>query len=268
METHLKPHAPLVYVSFTAWWSRSCLLKLSAYHKSSNAAGQAGMLQTFAHRSASVSSVKCTFIWLCTTECMSMLFSLLLLSDEPNSNTRGVVRFCLRSLKPGLSASLHRGQTQVVMIKAELLTPIPKNETAYCVATDSSHNEAWSESCCCLMRCFSWPRQQQLVRVLLYGRLVTLWSPMVAPPPPPPYPPQSNYSQNFISMQMCLGRSSYWVASGFLTGRSVEKGRLNQPLLNSSTQCGATLSLALFFIFPKQCKAHLRFERIRLWQWL
>lgn len=134
---------------------------------------------------------------------MSMLFSLLLLSDEPNSSTRGVVRFCLRSLKPALSASLHRGQTQVVMIKAELLTPIPKNETAYCVATDSSHNEAWSESCCCPLRCFSWPRQQQLVRVLHYGRLVTL-----LPPPP------SDYTQNFISMQMCLGRRSYWVACG------------------------------------------------------
>lgn len=46
-----------------------------------------------------------TFIWLCTAECMSMLFSLLLLSDEPNRSTRGVVWFCLHSLRPGLSAS-------------------------------------------------------------------------------------------------------------------------------------------------------------------
>lgn len=127
-------------VSITSWWSHSCLLKLTADRKPSNAAGWADMFQTFAHRTASVSSVKCTFIWLCTAECMSMLFSLLLLSDEPNRSTRGVVWFCLHSLRPGLAASPPRGQTQVVMIKAELLTPIPKNETAYCVATDSSHN--------------------------------------------------------------------------------------------------------------------------------
>lgn len=98
------------------------------------------MFQTSAHGTVSVSSVKCTFIWLCTAECISMLFSLLLLSDEPNRSTQGVVWFCLHSLRPGLSASPPRGQMQVVMIKAELLTPIPKNETAYCVATDSSHN--------------------------------------------------------------------------------------------------------------------------------
>lgn len=30
----------------------------------------------------------------------------------------------------------------------------------------------------------------------------------------------------------------------------------------------ATLTLAFCFIFPKQWKAHLRFERIRPWQWL
>lgn len=96
------------------------------------------MFQSFAHRTAIISSVKCTFIWLCTAECM--LFSLLLLSDEPNRSTQGVVWICLHSLKPGLSASPPRGQMQVMMIKAELLTPIPKNETAYCVATDSSHN--------------------------------------------------------------------------------------------------------------------------------
>lgn len=196
---------------------------------------------------------------------MSMLFSLLLLSDEPNSSTRGVVRFCLRSLKPALSASLHRGQTQVVMIKAELLTPIPKNETAYCVATDSSHNEAWSESCCCPLRRFSWPRQQQLVRVLHYGRLVTPWSPMVAPPPNQIIP-KISYQCKCASVGVRTG--SLVEMRDFLMGRSVEKGRLSQPLLNSSTQCGATPSLALFFIFPKQCKAHLRFERIRLWQWL
>lgn len=53
----------------------------------------------------------------------------------------GGVCFCLRSLRRGLSASLPRGQTQVMTIKAELLTPIPKNETAHCVATDSRHNE-------------------------------------------------------------------------------------------------------------------------------
>lgn len=111
------------------------------FKSQSNAAGWTGMFQTFTHRTASVSSVKRTFIWLCTAECMSMLFSLLLLSDEPNRSTRGVVCFCLHSLRPGLSASLPRGQTQVVMIKAELLTPILKNEMAYCIATDSGHNE-------------------------------------------------------------------------------------------------------------------------------
>lgn len=130
-----------LYVSFTFDGAVQVDVHPSAHHKPSNAAGWSGMLQTFAHHSASVSSLKYTFIWLCTAEYMSMLFSLLLLSDESNSSTRGVVRFCLRSLKPGLSASLHRGQTQVVMIKAELLTPNPKNETAYCAATDSTHNE-------------------------------------------------------------------------------------------------------------------------------
>lgn len=33
------------------------------------------------------------------------------------------------------------GQMQVAVIKAELLTPFPKNEMAHCVATDSRHNE-------------------------------------------------------------------------------------------------------------------------------
>lgn len=54
--------------------------------------------------------------------------------------------------------------------------------------------------------------------------------------------------------------------TGFQMGWSVEKGRLSQPLLNS--QHYVTLTLAFCLIFPKQWKAHLRFERIRLWQWL
>lgn len=76
------------------------------------------------------------------SECVSALFSLLLLSDEPRGSTRGGCVSRLRGLRRGLSPHFQpEGQTQVVTIKAELLTPIPKNETAHCGATDSGHNE-------------------------------------------------------------------------------------------------------------------------------
>lgn len=42
--------------------------------------------------------------------------------------------------------TLLQGQPRAAAIKAELLTPVPKKEAAYCVAADSRHNEPQSES--------------------------------------------------------------------------------------------------------------------------
>lgn len=78
---------------------------------------------------------------LCVWVCVSIVF---LAPPEWWASWKhpGVCVSRLRGLRRGLSPHLQpEGQTQVVTIKAELLTPIPKNETAHCVATDSSHNE-------------------------------------------------------------------------------------------------------------------------------
>lgn len=59
---------------------------------------------------------------------------------------------------------------QVVAIKAELLTPVLKTETALCVATDRRHNEPQSEPCLYPTPCFSFSSEWwQLAEIPLYA---------------------------------------------------------------------------------------------------
>lgn len=51
-------------------------------------------------------------------------------------------------------STLPWGQMWVTAIQAELLTPFPKNETPYCVASDRWHNKSKPRPCFCMTPCF------------------------------------------------------------------------------------------------------------------
>lgn len=105
---------------------------------------------------------------------------------------------------------------------------------------------------------FSWPQQRRLVGILLYGWLVTPWSP----------PPLSDFFlPNFISMQM---RSERGVHSGDGTFSDSEicGRRLKETRLIASVKSGApplcSLSALFFQNSSKPTGEYLRFWNSRI----